>query len=277
MRSPLSSSVLGQRTEHRVLYPYRSADRLSRFALYLLIGLALIRAATAFGVQFGNPLRETWEALPQILIAVSAGLLLLTIVRVIERKARLPTELARKFAHVGAGTIALSAPILFETHCPALMVTIILTGALVVSRRRGWLTSLHGQPEREIGDVLFVWAAYLMFLLADGRLLLFLTPVLVLTLADSTAALVGERYGRTRWPRTGRGRTVEGSAVFCCVAFACALSMLAVFTEVSFVHGMVLSLLLGLVASAVEAAAPRGWDNVTVPFATLFALEFLIR
>ena len=277
MRGPLSSSVLGQRTEHRVSSPPHSGDRLSRFALYLLVGLVLIRAVTAFGVQFGNPLQETWDALPQILIAVFAGLLLLTIVRATERKTRWPTELARKFAHVGAGTIALSAPILFETHYPALMVTITLTGILVVSRRRGWLTSLHGQPEREIGDVLFVWAAYLMFLLADGRLLLFLTPVLVLTLADSTAALVGERYGRTRWPRTDCGRTVEGSATFCCVAFACALSMLVVFSEVSLVHGMALSLLLGFVTAAVEAAAPRGWDNVAVPFATLFALEFLIR
>ncbi len=277
MNAPLASNAPGRHAQRKVSLPSRLADGLSWSVLYLLVGFALTRAATAFWVQFGNPFRETWDALPQILIAVSAGLLLLTIVRVIERKTRLPTELARKFAHLGAGTIAIPAPILFETHYPALIVTITLTGALVVSRRRGWLTSLHGQPERGVGDILFVWAAYLVFLLADGSLLLFLAPVLVLTLADSAAALVGQRYGRTRWPRTGPGRTVEGSAAFCCVAFACALSMLAVFTEVSLVHAMALSLLLGLVAAAVEAAAPRGWDNVSVPFATLFALEILMR
>ena len=52
--------------------------------------------------------------------------------------------------------------------------------------------------------------------------------------------------------------------------------MVTVFTGVSLIHGMALSMLLGLTASAVEAATPRGWDNVAVPFATMVALELLI-
>ena len=276
MNSPLAPNALGRHAEQRVSSPSRLADGLSGAVLYLLVGFALIRAATAFRVQFGNPLDEMWHSLPQILIAVSAGLLLLATVQIIERKTRLPTELLRKLAHVGAGMIALSVPLLFETHHPVLIVTITFTGALLISRRRGWLTSLCGQPGRGIGDILFLWAAYLMFLLAEGRLVLFLTPVLVLMLADSAAALVGERYGRTRWPWTGSGRTVEGSAAFCVVAFACIWPMVTVFTGVSLVHGMALSMLLGLTASAVEAATPRGWDNVAVPFVMMVVLELLI-
>ena len=276
MNGPLASNALGRHAQRIVSLPSRLSDGLLGSVICLLVGFALIRAATAFRGQFGNPLDEMWHSLPQILIAVSAGLLLLVTAQVIERKTRLSSELIRKFTHVGAGTIALSAPLLFETHHPALIVTITFTGALLISRRRGWLTSLHSQSGRGIGDILFLWAAYLIFLLAEGRLVLFLTPVLVLMLADSAAALVGERYGLTRWPWTSSGRTVEGSAAFCVVAFACIWPMVTVLTGVSLVHGIALSMLLGLAASAVEAATPRGWDNVAVPFSTLVALELLI-
>ena len=276
MNVPLPSNAPGLRAEQGVSATSGPAAELSRVFLYSLVGLALIRAAMAIRVQFGSPLQETWDAMPQVLIAVSAGTLLLATVQVIERKTWLPSELVRKFAHVGAGTIALSAPLLFETHYPVLTVTITFTGVLAISRRRGWLTSLHGQPGRGIGDILFLWAAYLMFLLAEGSPFLFLTPVLVLMLADSSAALVGERYGRTRWPWSGSGRTLEGSAAFCVVAFACVLPMVTVFTGVSLVAGMAFSVLSAFAAGAVEAVAPRGWDNVAVPFATLVSLELLI-
>ena len=276
MNNPLASKALGRHAQRIVSLPSRLADGLSGAVLYLLVGFALIRAATVFSGQFGNPLDEMWHSLPQILIAVSAGLLLLVTVQVIERKTRLSSELIRKFTHVGAGTIALSAPLLFETHHPALIVTITFTGALLISRRRGWLTSLHSQPGRGIGDILFLWAAYLVFLLAEGRLVLFLTPVLVLMLADSAAALVGERCGRIRWPWISSESTVEGSAAFCCVAFACVLPMVTVFTEVSLIGGMAISVLVAFAVSVVEAVMLRGWDNVAVPVTTLVALELLI-
>ena len=270
------ASKAGRRAEEKISGPSRLAAYFSGSILYILAGFALIRAVAAFKIQFSSPLRGVLDALPQMLLVVCAGLLLLVTVQVIERKSRLPTEFVRKSAHVGAGLIALPAPLLFETHHPVLVVTVAFTGALVVSRRRGWLTSLHGQRGRGPGDILFLWAAYLLFLLAEGRLVLYLTPVLVLTLGDTAAALVGERYGRTRWPWTGTGRTVEGSAAFCVVSGACALPVVAVLTEVTLVDAMVLSILLGVAVSAVEAVAPRGWDNVAVPIATMAVLELFI-
>ncbi len=253
------------------------ADTLSQLAVYSLVGYALIRGATALTTRLGNPFRETWDAMPQVLVAIGAGLFLLVAIHVVEHHSRLPTEYVRKLAHMGAGAIALCTPLLFDTHQPALLVTGIFTVALVIARRQGWLASLHGQTGRGAGDILFLWAAYLAFLLSEGSMVLFLTPVLVLTLADSTAALVGGRIGRTQWPRPFSGRTVEGSAAFCIVAFACVMLMVTVYTEMSLAQGVALSVLLGITTGAAEVVAKRGWDNLTVPVSTLVLLELLIK
>ena len=251
-------------------------NALSRFVVYSLFGYALIRWGMDFMVQFGNPLQHTRDAAPEILVAISAGLLLLTIVQFIELRSSLPTEFVRKFGHLGTGMIALSAPLLFDTHQPALVVVIVFTAILLVCRRRGWLTSLHGPPQRGAGDILFLWAAYLVFLLTEGSPDLFLTPILVLTLADPAAALVGGRFGRTQWPGPCSGRTVEGSAAFLIVAFACTILAITTLAEVSLAQGIAFSILVGITTAVVEAVAMRGWDNITVPLATLAALEFLI-
>ena len=277
MREPSTPDVLGQHPRHPASSsPFVATDALSRVVVYSLVGYALIRWGMDFMVQFGNPLEHTRNAAPEILVAISAGLLLLTIVQLIELRSSLPTEFVRKFGHVGTGMIALSAPLLFDTHQPALVVVIVFTGTLLVCRRRGWLTSLHSPPQRGSGDILFLWAAYLVFFLTEGSPSLFLTPILVLTLADPAAALVGGRFGRTQWPGPGSGRTVEGSAAFLIVAFTCTILAITTLTEISLAQGIAFSILVGITTAAVEAVAMRGWDNITVPLATLAALEFLI-
>lgn len=277
MRGPSTPDLLGQHPELPASpTSFVVTDALSRVVVYSLVGYALIRGGMEFMVQFGNPLQHTRDAAPEILVAISAGLLLLTIVQLVELMSSLPSEFVRKFGHVGTGVIALSAPLLFDTHQPALVVVIVFTGILLVCRRRGWLTSLHSPPQRGSGDILFLWAAYLIFLLTEGSPVLFLTPILVLTLADPAAALVGGRFGRTQWPGPCSGRTVEGSAAFLIVAFACMMLAITTLTETPLAQGIALSLLVGITTAAVEAVAMRGWDNIAVPFATLAALEFLI-
>ena len=224
-----------------------------------------------------NPLQETWNAMPQVLIAGSAGLLLLLIIQVVERKSSLPAEHVRKLAHLGAGGIALSTPLLFETHYPVFFVSAAFTATLAVSRRLGWLTCLGGQQGRGDGDIVFLWAAYLMFLIAEGDAVLFIAPVLVLTLADSTAAIVGKHYGRTKLPGPCSGRSIEGSVAFCITAFASTMLVVIPFTEVSLFYGIAVSGLVGIAAGTVEAVSPRGWDNLAIPIGALTVLEFLIR
>jgi phytol kinase len=198
--------------------------------------------------------------------------LLLAAVEVIHRTWRPPAEYSRKLAHVGAGGIAFFALPLLSTHWPVLLLTLIFSGALLAGRRLGWFASL-GLPERRQGDLLFLWAVYLVFLLADGDQLLFQAPVLVLTIGDAAAALMGQRYGRIRYAFLGNNRTVEGSVALMVASVILVFGLLFILADLSLVQCALLSLLAASVAGAVEAISPQGWDNVGIPLATLFLLK----
>ncbi len=248
-----------------------------RAALIFLMGVAAVRGAQAFQRQIGDPWSEIWGSLPQVVIVSLTGMLLLVMVQIIERKRRTQQEHTRKIAHIGTGAIAFFAPAFFATHWPVLVLAIIFSAALLVCTRFGWLTSLYLPARRGKGDILFLWAVYLVFLLAEGNSLMFQVPVLVLTVGDAAAALIGQNFGRTRHHWGENTRSVEGSAGFIGVSFLCVLFLLLGLTEMSLVQCAALTLLVATTASAVEALSPRGSDNVSVPIATFFLLETRLR
>lgn len=277
---PVSQSLVAQSSNERSFGNILLARRFSvasRLALVFFMGVAVVWGAQAFRRQIGDPWSEITASLAPMALTCVAGALLLAVVGIIERKLRPPSEHARKFAHVGTGAIAFFAPAFFATHWPVLALAIMFSAALLVSRRFGWLTSIHLPVRRGKGDLLFLWAVYLIFLLAEGNSLLFQVPVLVLTFGDAAAALIGQHYGRIRFRTSVNTRTIEGSMAFIGVAFLCVLFLLLGLTEISLVQCAVFSLLVATIASAVEALSPPGGsDNVSVPVATFFLLEVFL-
>lgn len=241
------------------------------------MGIAIVLGAQAFRRELGDPWSEIMVSLPLLALLCASGAFLLVIIEIMERKWHPPAEYTRKLAHVGAGAIALSAPVLFSTHWPVLVMVVIFSAALIVSRLFGWLASLHVPAQRGEGDILFLWAVYLVFLLAEGNILMFQIPIVVLTVGDAVAALIGQRYGRIRYRMSGTTRTVEGSMAFIGVSFLCIWPLLQGLTEMLLVHCAALSVVLATTASAVEAVSPPGLDNVSIPITTFFLLGVFLR
>ena len=115
------------------------------------------------------------------------------------------SETLRKLLHVVSGLLTLTFPFLFADRWPVLL----LTGAsatLIAAMK--WLRPIRarlghvvgGDDRATLGEIYFPIAVAIIFWLAHGRSpLLFCIPILVLTLADATGALIGIRYGRNRY------------------------------------------------------------------------------
>lgn len=245
----------------------------SRLTLLSLVSVTVVRGLTALWRDIGDPLLQIRVSLPLVALICVIGMLMLVLVDVAEKKWHVPSEYARKFAHVGAGAISFTLPVFFSTHWPVLTVAIIFSGTLLLSRRFGWLASLHPTAQRGNSDILFLWAVYLVFLLTKGNGLLFQIPVLVLTVGDTAAALIGQRYGCIRYQISESIRTLEGSIAFVASTILCVLFFLLGFTEMSLAQSAVLSLMVAIIASTVEAITPKGLDNLTIPVVTLLLLE----
>lgn len=239
----------------------------------LAVGAALAVVATAAVAT--PPSRaiahESGPALLGIAILALLTLCLFAIVELLDRWWRVDREWTRKVAHVGAGLIALLAPLFFVTPWPMLILTVSFAGLLLVSRRLGVLAPLHPQGRRGEGDLVYAAGLYAAFALADDTRG-FQIAVLILALADPVAALAGRTVGHRRFRAFATTRSLEGSLAFAVVALVIVLALLGS-------AGLPLSAVLlraSVLAAAttlVEATSPAGLDNLTIPLAAILVLR----
>ena len=94
---------------------------------------------------------------------------------------------------------------------------------------------------------------------------MYLGPLLVLTLADAAAAVVGRRYGLCEYPTPGGRKSLEGSLAFAVVAFAVTHFALLLTGAAGRVESVMIAACVAMALTIVEAFCFGGWDNLRVP------------
>ena len=190
----------------------------------------------------------------------------------------LQAEVLRKGIHISMGLTTLSFPWLFETAWPVVIVA-GASGLAFLGLRTHFLVfrrlarAMQGIKRVSVGEYCFVAATCIVFILAADDPVLYCIPMLLLTLADSAAALVGTAYGKHRYLTMGDYKTLEGSTAFFLVAFACIAVPLAWFTPASNPESMAVAALIALAVTVLEAALGGGFDNLLVPLGAFAAIK----
>jgi phytol kinase len=110
--------------------------------------------------------------------------------------------------------------------------------------------------------------------LTAGDKILYSIPVLMLTFADSTAALIGLSYGRNGLATaTEDPKSIEGSFAFFWAAFMSTLVPVLLYTNIGRAESLLLSLIIGLLVALIEMISSGGYDNLFIP---LMGYAFLI-
>jgi phytol kinase len=140
------------------------------------------------------------------------------------------------------------------------------------------LGQVLGGVERESwGELLFPLAVAFVFALSRGNTVLFCVPVLILTLADAMAALIGRRYGFARYETDDGWKSLEGSAAFFLVAFLTTEIALTLVVDVGRTEGLLIATIMGLILMLMEAIAWRGLDNLFIPLVSYVCLVRLLK
>ena len=189
-------------------------------------------------------------------------------------------ELLRKLLHIGMGLVGLSLPWLFAAAWPVLLLAALFALGLGICRtsvrwRRFEGGIIDGISRDSLGDLCFPIAVGILFLVSSGDPLTFCIPMLILTLADAAAALVGTRCGAHRYGRPGHEKSFEGSCAFFAVAFPSTCLLTEFLAGVGHAEALLLSLTLALLVTLVEAITWKGVDNLTVPWAAFLLLRLL--
>jgi phytol kinase len=198
-------------------------------------------------------------------------------------------ELVRKLLHMGMGLVTLTFPWLFDTAWPVLLLAVLSIIGLLAVRLVSSLKSsvggvVGGVGRGSLGEIYFPLAVAILFVLflysdeavRERRLLLYAIPVLLLTVADAAAALIGVGYGRWRYATADGQKSAEGSLAFFICAFFIVHVPLLLYTDTGKAETLLIALLLAWLATMFEAIAWSGLDNLVLPLVSYLLLEIYL-
>jgi len=185
-------------------------------------------------------------------------------------------ELVRKLLHIGMGLVTLSFPWLFSEAWPVIVLAALaVIGLLGVKFMKTDSISnvVHGVARESLGEIYFPISIAIIFALSDGNVILYIIPVLILTLADAVAALIGVRYGTIKYTTTDGVKSTEGSIAFFTMALLATLIPLLLFTQVGRTETLLIALIIASLVMYIEALAWKGLDNLFIPLGGFLLLK----
>ena len=216
-----------------------------------------------------------WPLLPPLLLIPAMGIL-----SRLKSSGAVACELRRKALHVGVGLTSLFFPyILTESWMVISALTMIACWMIAVRRvpllRRRFGAVLHDAKRISHGELYFALAIAGLMLAASDKPLLFVVPVLLLTISDAAAAVVGSAYPRGHLTGLARGKTMSGCAAFVITAFSITMLGLLRYTGLPFTTSLAIAAIIAIGTGVVEAISQRGRDNLFVPAAAFTLLYFV--
>lgn len=196
---------------------------------------------------------------------------------------RVSVKSSRKFLHVMIGNLPFVIPFFTSSIYPVLVAAPFVLLTLFVSSYSPFpnvgkrLMGLAGITEEghKLGLVFYAVSYTVLALFFASRPYVIAVGILPMAYGDATASVIGERYGNRRY-RIFAKKSLEGSTGMFLVSFLSLLVGLIFFSALysfSVLDRIMAILAATAVATVVECSSPLGFDNLTVPAASV--LTFL--
>lgn len=183
-------------------------------------------------------------------------------------------EKTRKFVHLSGGLVTLSFSYIFKTHWTILALSIVFFAIIKVTKKYGWLKSVHGVERESSGGLYFPIAIYATFLFnsINGTPHFYLISILVLSISDSLAALIGTSYGFKLYNVEEGKRSLEGSIMFFFSTFIITHTGLLLLTDIGRPESVLAGVYVALLVTGFEAISLGGTDNIFIPIGASYIL-----
>lgn len=214
--------------------------------------------------------------LPPLLLVPAMGLL-----SSIESCSPVETEIRRKAFHISVGLASLAFP-LFLTS-PWMVITALSLAVVwmttvrhVPAVRRHFGGVLHDADRISHGELYFAASIAALMLASAGEPVLYVIPVLILTIADAVAAVVGRAFPILPLSGLAKGKTTSGSAAFFVSALLVTWPALIGFSDLPLILSFAIAVAVASATCVAEAISSRGFDNLAVPAVALLILKLLV-
>ncbi len=213
-----------------------------------------------------------WKSILLVLAILALDIFIL---KVIEKGSNLHPELKRKLFHVSMGIVMLTFPFIFTNFVSVAILGVFGLMAMIALKNTKLKdtagTILYSVDRESFGEIFFIFSVVIIFYWAHGDKILYSIPILILTFADSAAALIGKRYAKTNLAQYNEDtKSLEGSFTFFVVAFMATHVPLLLFTNTGREECLLIATIVGFNVALIEMISHGGNDNLLIPL-TAFA------
>lgn len=177
-------------------------------------------------------------------------------------------ELTRKIVHIGSGNVILLAWWLNISTIVIVAAAAIASIIALVSYFIPILPSINSVGRKSLGTLFYALSiGILAAWFWQDRPQYTAIGILVMAWGDGMAAIIGQRFGKHKYQIFDINKSWEGSLTMAVATFIVTSVILWTVEGVNWQIG-VISLIIALVATSLEAFSKLGIDNLTVPLAS---------
>jgi len=189
------------------------------------------------------------------------------------RLSKPPAELSRKAVHISGGLGCLLFPFLIESPLVVTALAFIFSTSFFIGQKKGFLRSLTNVGRQSRGSEYYPFSISFIFFVSQGRLWLYFTSVLILTISDAAAALIGKKFGKIKYKVIDdEKKSLEGSLVFFMMTWLITSAILIYLAAVPLEKSILCAFLMAVLLTGTEAISVGGTDNLFVPILTCYVL-----
>ena len=195
----------------------------------------------------------------------------------ISRFTKSNSEIVRKIVHIGTGNVILLAWWFKIPASIGIAASILASGLTLLSYRFPLLPGINSVGRKSLGTFFYsisigILIAWFWYLKQPYYAVL---GILIMAWGDGLAALVGQRFGKHKYYVLGGQKSLEGSLAMTLVCFFISV-LIFLSVQGNTWETYLVSVVIALVATGLEAISYLGIDNITVPLGSA-ALAFLLN
>lgn len=210
----------------------------------------------------------------QILVALIPVWGLLVVVDRLWEAKKIQVETSRKIIHTVTGVYIAFWP-LFINWTYIQFLSLALLAVILLSYKLNIFQSIHGVKRITSGEILYPLAIAICAFI-EPPAWMFTAAILHLALADSAAAYVGVKWGKsTHYKILSHGKSVLGSLAFYLVSFSILISTMFFVDSANLPSVFWLVGFMPLALTLLENISWYGTDNLTIPLAVIIMLNNL--
>jgi len=195
--------------------------------------------------------------------------------KIFERRGK---EASRKFIHIMLGNWWIIAMYFFTNVWFAIFVPATFVIINYLSYKKDLIKVMEREEQDGLGTVYYAVALFILAVISFGifkQPALGLAPTLVMAYGDGLAAVIGKSIKSKKYKLGETKKSFAGSLTMFVISTLLIGGYLWLIHSTIFwktTHWPLVACLMGFAITGLEAVSGKGWDNITVPLATLAML-----